>query len=670
PDNISKYENIFISRRCIVNRQTEIVQNLKKKLFDLLSHTTTNFSLAIDESTDATDSAQLLIFARVIDQNFNLFEELLGMQTITGQARGLDVYNQVNELFVQYDLNPLQHFDAFLRQTICHEIKKTFIRYITINKENISHIHFPYLKETSSNTTPLASIFKRFETYLASLYDQYMTRFQDFEKFEPLMQLVFEPHIVKPKNSRTPPILPVPVGKFNEINQCSLPTKSEQGLEEFCYSVNDLKKKTFKITFNRLLDPKIVNLKLLKLLDSKKSEILNAVYSIEVGKVADKRYQILSTKKIPTFLKKYYFTYLNPFMSKYFKQPDVDSILIKYKPTCTHKTKDVYTFMNQCHECIKTPCIEDFAHDIKIQPKIMVNSEDSIMLIFKNSKSSKNQIVECQQIQLTCENQQYVYANNELIENKEFFVTTNGENLCLAFPIQNMNIFKIKDTDYLEKFKLVEIFKDAYESYDNNEEESKYLHSYFSSICDGTQIKNKEYRYISLNIYNKKCFISFFWNTYEKLLIDSEAMARDDFFSLLTLLCPNIDMKVVNYYGIEDQVNYIDSGIRFSYIFQANFYFSDVMDIIKEYLDGKIDLGNEQSFVYVKLLIDELDKKFNALKINKKLIKSIFSIIYNAKMNFLSTCKIIKIVTFSSKMNKFIDIIPDLQKQDLNKNVI
>ncbi|OAF67941.1 hypothetical protein A3Q56_04297 [Intoshia linei] len=46
-----------------------------------------------------------------------------------------------------------------------------------INKENISQIHFPYLKETSSNTTPSASILKRFETYLASLYDQYMTRF-------------------------------------------------------------------------------------------------------------------------------------------------------------------------------------------------------------------------------------------------------------------------------------------------------------------------------------------------------------------------------------------------------------------------------------------------------------------------------------------------------------
>ncbi|OAF69356.1 hypothetical protein A3Q56_02896, partial [Intoshia linei] len=75
-----------------------------KKLFDLLSHTTTNFSLAIHKSTDATDSAQLLIFAKVIDQNFNLFEKFLGMQTITGQARGLDVYNQVNGLFVQYDL--------------------------------------------------------------------------------------------------------------------------------------------------------------------------------------------------------------------------------------------------------------------------------------------------------------------------------------------------------------------------------------------------------------------------------------------------------------------------------------------------------------------------------------------------------------------------------------
>ncbi|OAF65281.1 hypothetical protein A3Q56_06994, partial [Intoshia linei] len=70
PDNISKYENIPLSRK-------------SDSIYFLIQQQT----LAIDESTDATDSAQLLIFSRVIDQNFSLFEELL-----------------VNELFVQYDL--------------------------------------------------------------------------------------------------------------------------------------------------------------------------------------------------------------------------------------------------------------------------------------------------------------------------------------------------------------------------------------------------------------------------------------------------------------------------------------------------------------------------------------------------------------------------------------
>ena len=36
-----------------------------------------NFSLALDESADISDVAQLSIFMRGIDDNFNVFEELI-----------------------------------------------------------------------------------------------------------------------------------------------------------------------------------------------------------------------------------------------------------------------------------------------------------------------------------------------------------------------------------------------------------------------------------------------------------------------------------------------------------------------------------------------------------------------------------------------------------------
>ena len=40
------------------------------------------FSLPIDESTDSSDIAQLLVFVRDIDDNFNVSEELAGMQSM------------------------------------------------------------------------------------------------------------------------------------------------------------------------------------------------------------------------------------------------------------------------------------------------------------------------------------------------------------------------------------------------------------------------------------------------------------------------------------------------------------------------------------------------------------------------------------------------------------
>jgi len=51
------------------------------------------YSIALDESTDANDSAQVPFFIRLITSDFQSDEELLGLGTLTKRTRGIDVLN-------------------------------------------------------------------------------------------------------------------------------------------------------------------------------------------------------------------------------------------------------------------------------------------------------------------------------------------------------------------------------------------------------------------------------------------------------------------------------------------------------------------------------------------------------------------------------------------------
>lgn len=67
---------------------------MSQQLKDLV-HSCTFFSLALDESTDICDVAQLSIFIRGIDDNFSVFEELLSLESLHGKTRGSDIFDKV-----------------------------------------------------------------------------------------------------------------------------------------------------------------------------------------------------------------------------------------------------------------------------------------------------------------------------------------------------------------------------------------------------------------------------------------------------------------------------------------------------------------------------------------------------------------------------------------------
>ena len=63
------------------------------------------FSLAVDESTDITDSAQLLIFVRCLSSSFELFEDFLSMETLATRTRGEDIFIAVKNACIRSGLD-------------------------------------------------------------------------------------------------------------------------------------------------------------------------------------------------------------------------------------------------------------------------------------------------------------------------------------------------------------------------------------------------------------------------------------------------------------------------------------------------------------------------------------------------------------------------------------
>uniref|UniRef100_A0A674N6P6 SPIN-DOC-like zinc-finger domain-containing protein n=1 Tax=Takifugu rubripes TaxID=31033 RepID=A0A674N6P6_TAKRU len=87
-------EYVSLSRRTVADRITDMAQNIEKTLRDT-ARDFEYFSLACDETTDITNTAQLAIFVRGIPTKFEIKEELLSFQAMHGTSKGEDLFSQV-----------------------------------------------------------------------------------------------------------------------------------------------------------------------------------------------------------------------------------------------------------------------------------------------------------------------------------------------------------------------------------------------------------------------------------------------------------------------------------------------------------------------------------------------------------------------------------------------
>uniref|UniRef100_A0A671DNN0 SPIN-DOC-like zinc-finger domain-containing protein n=1 Tax=Rhinolophus ferrumequinum TaxID=59479 RepID=A0A671DNN0_RHIFE len=95
PEKSQEFDSVSLSRNTVVQRIEDLSANIKHQLSDK----TCAFdfcSVVCDESTDATDTAQLLIFLRGVDNNFCVTEELLDLSSLNTTTTGKDICEAVS----------------------------------------------------------------------------------------------------------------------------------------------------------------------------------------------------------------------------------------------------------------------------------------------------------------------------------------------------------------------------------------------------------------------------------------------------------------------------------------------------------------------------------------------------------------------------------------------
>ena len=94
PEVRTKIEAISLSRRTIVHRIGGIAQNLSEQLFEA-GKSFEWYSLALDVSTGIKDTAQLPVFIRGFDENFEIIEELLLLEHLKDTTTGQNLFESV-----------------------------------------------------------------------------------------------------------------------------------------------------------------------------------------------------------------------------------------------------------------------------------------------------------------------------------------------------------------------------------------------------------------------------------------------------------------------------------------------------------------------------------------------------------------------------------------------
>ena len=93
PDKRQLFSNVSLSRNTVAERIDQLSTTLKEQFVGKRKDFIAYF-LAVDESTDTSDIAQLSIFIRGVDSSLSITEELLALRPMHYTTSGQDLYEE------------------------------------------------------------------------------------------------------------------------------------------------------------------------------------------------------------------------------------------------------------------------------------------------------------------------------------------------------------------------------------------------------------------------------------------------------------------------------------------------------------------------------------------------------------------------------------------------
>ncbi|GBP82222.1 General transcription factor II-I repeat domain-containing protein 2 [Eumeta japonica] len=103
PEKKTEFEKVSLSKRTVIRCIEMMTNGIKTTLTGRMAGFE-SFSIALDESTNLSDAAQLAIFIRGVDKEFTVTEELLALQPLKGTTTGEDIFNEVKKVFTNFGL--------------------------------------------------------------------------------------------------------------------------------------------------------------------------------------------------------------------------------------------------------------------------------------------------------------------------------------------------------------------------------------------------------------------------------------------------------------------------------------------------------------------------------------------------------------------------------------
>ncbi len=103
PSQVRLFSQISLSINTVTRRIEDMAQDISEQIKTKASAFSA-YSIACDESTDISDSAQLLVFLRGVNETFEVTQELAGIETLSGTTKGEDLFFAVERVLEKNEL--------------------------------------------------------------------------------------------------------------------------------------------------------------------------------------------------------------------------------------------------------------------------------------------------------------------------------------------------------------------------------------------------------------------------------------------------------------------------------------------------------------------------------------------------------------------------------------